>query len=128
MNWSDIVRGGPAPKKSKLNPNAAPFVPRPPCAKCGAPSEVCRRCAKLAVYQDGLCGHCFSLNMPSESMCIGYIRASNYAEQILFFCAGCSGERVMPWEPTPVSLQDILAGKRVTGEQFFEAIRRAEGK
>jgi hypothetical protein len=100
MKWSDVVRGGPAPPKSKLNPNAPLFVPRPPCENCGMPSAVCRHCNKLAVYKDGLCGHCFSYRMPSESMCIGYIHASNHAEQIPFTCSVCTSSSVrMPWEP-----------------------------
>ncbi len=93
MNWSDVVRGGPAPKKSTLNPYAPTFTPRPPCVDCGECAEVCRRCTKWAVYDresKGLCGHCLSANLPSESMCIGYVHSSNMAEQVPFKCSSCA--------------------------------------
>ncbi len=139
MSWSDIVRGGPAPKKSTLNPSAPVFIPRPPCSCCGEPAEVCRRCAKLAVYQNGLCGHCFSYNLPSDSMCIGYIHASNSAEKIPFTCSSHHASKQMPWlteennsknvlKEGYVEMKDILAGQRVTAEQFFDAVRCAEAE
>jgi hypothetical protein len=62
-------------------------------------AEVCRHCKKLAVYQDGLCGHCFSYRRPSEAMCIGYIYASNFAEQIPYTCGMCHENKQMPWQP-----------------------------
>ena len=133
MNWSDVVRGGPAPKKSTLNPNAAVFVPRPPCACCGKAAEVCRLCTKLAVYDDGskgLCGHCLSVGLPSDSMCIGYIRASNRAESVPFTCSKACRSTIEKntLKSGYVEMKDILAGQRVTAEQFFDAVRCAEAE
>ena len=90
-SWSSIVRG---PAAVSSAPEAVAMKPKvvfhPFCADCGNDADVCRQCDKLAVYQDGLCGHCFSYNMPSDSMCMGYVKASNEAEKIPFKCSACS--------------------------------------
>lgn len=98
--WAQIVRGKPT-----LNPEAPVWLPQKPkvvfhafCADCGNEADVCRRCEKLAVYDLGLCGRCFSYNMPSDSMCLGYVRASEEAEKIPFKCSPCRSASPWHWE------------------------------
>jgi len=124
-SWAQIVRGKPT-----LNPNAPEWKPKPRCVDCGGVAEVCRRCTKNAVHEHGLCGMCWSWDMPSESMCIGYVRLSNDAHKMPFKCEPC---RTAPKKRTDlktgyVEMADILAGQRVTGEQFFDAVLCAEAE
>lgn len=121
-SWSSIVRGS-ATLASKLNPDAQVFTPKPRCNECGDVAEVCRRCSKYSIYEKGLCGICFSWNLPSDSMCIGYIHAANDAPNKPLKCAPCSKPKnPSPLREGPVSLQEILAGQRVTAAQFFAAV------
>lgn len=101
-SWSSIVKGSAAAAVPVASVSAqaaeTKVVFHPFCADCGEEADVCRHCDKLAVYQDGLCGHCFSYNMPSDSMCTGYVKASNEAEKIPFKCSACCSARPWNWE------------------------------
>lgn len=68
------------------------------CTDCGSAADICHQCKKLAVYDRGLCGRCFSSRLDSESMCMGYVRASEAAETIPFQCAPCRARRPWHWE------------------------------
>ena len=68
------------------------------CSDCGQEADVCRRCDKLAVYQNSLCGRCFSWSMPSESMCQGYVEAAASAEKIPFKCSPCRAKKPWRWQ------------------------------
>lgn len=94
-SWSDIVRGYSLPTLTVVPTPPPQVIFHPFCADCGNEADVCQRCNKLAVYESGLCGHCFSSNMDSEWMCEGYCRASDEAEKIPFKCGPC--RLANPW-------------------------------
>lgn len=68
----------------------------PFCKDCGKDADVCANCKKNAVYKNNLCGSCFSWGMNGESMCDGYVRASEEAELIPFKCKDC--RLAKPWD------------------------------
>jgi len=124
--WAQIVRGS-SPAPSRLNPNAPVFVPQPRCVECGDVAEVCHRCRMYAVYEDGLCGSCVSWDTPSESMCIGLINLGNAARHMPLNCAACALKKKRnTLKKGYVEMEEILAGQRVTAEQFFDAVRCAD--
>lgn len=103
-SWSSIARGPVA--ATPLKPVATPLKTKPIpkvtfhafCEDCGKEADVCRRCQELAVYENGLCGSCFSYNIPSDSMCQGYVDAARSARKIPYKCTHCRTERPWRWE------------------------------
>ena len=119
-SWASVVGSLPSVALQKPKVVFHPF-----CADCGHEAEVCRRCSKWAVHEDGLCGSCVSANTPSDSMCIGLIHLANAAPKQPFLCERCRIRR-RPIQDGYVEMEDILKGQRVTAEQFFNAVRCAD--
>ena len=103
-------------------------VPDSVCVDCLRPALTCLDCMwRPVLYRHAMkCGYCYSARLPSDSMCIGYIYASEAAVngRIPARCDSCLSKRVWAygddqWHSKPTML-DFLRGRKVSGKEFFD--------
>jgi hypothetical protein len=98
-SWSEIV--SPRETREKEVAPKNPVKKEPPpllCTTCrNRNAIVCEDCKKRPLYQGPYCGGCYVdriwRTLGSDSMCIGYIRASNPKNDPPLECIPCSKQK-----------------------------------
>jgi hypothetical protein len=97
-SWSEIVKPKAEREQEKVQVNPVKKVPVLLCVTCGRRNAiVCEDCKKRPLYQSGYCGGCYVdriwRTLGSDSMCIGYIKASDPKNDPPLECRECMNTR-----------------------------------
>ncbi len=93
-SWSEIVKPRHLREKEVLPTKVAKEEPPPLCITCRRfHAVVCEDCKRRPPYQGVYCGGCYVeriwRTLGSDSMCIGYIKASNPKNDPPLECMQC---------------------------------------